>query len=62
MTDEKIISHAKLVDEQVKRSQNEASVGAAITAARVQKWFEDEHPNVSWRRVVEQSKQGERKL
>jgi len=62
MTDAKIISHAKLVDEQVKRSQNEASVGATITAARVQKWFEAEHPNVSWRRVVEQSKQGEMKL
>jgi len=61
MTDEKIIAHAKLVDEQVKRAHSEGSVGAAITAARVQKWFEAEHPNASWRKVVEQSKQGERK-
>lgn len=46
-----IQSHAELVREQVERDKSEHSIGSAITAAHIKKWFRDKHGK-EWTEVI----------
>lgn len=51
-----LLSHAKLVEDQVNRAKQEESSDSKVTAESIQKWFEREHKGHSWRRIVEEEK------